>query len=132
MSLQFAFGRASGGEPMPLIPIVLANRQGQSTPVLQAIVDTGADGTLAPLSILKAAGFQAGRVRRNFLTAQTGTMPEMVIGYSLTLSIGALQFPRTEVFGSRQIGEVILGRDVLNQLVFTYDGPRRVLDLLTP
>jgi len=132
MSLQFSFGPASGGEPMPVIPITLRDGAGHTTAILSAILDTGSDGTFAPLSLLKAAGFQAGRQRGHLFTTRTEVLPEVVIGYALTLTIGPLELAGTTVFGSREIAEVILGRDILNQLVFTYDGPRRVLDLLAP
>ena len=132
MSLQFPFGLASGGERMPVIPIVLRDSAGRTTAALSAIVDTGADGTFAPLSLLSAAGFQAGRQRGNLFTARSTVLPEVVIGYSLTLTIGPLELVGTTVFGSREVADVIVGRNVLNQLVFTYDGPRRVLDLITP
>ena len=132
MSVPFPFGRPSGGEPTPVLPTILRNDRGQSTAPLTALVDTGADGTLAPLSLLKAAGFRAGRQRRSLQASRADIAPEIVIGYSLTLQIGSLELRRVEVFGSRHLTGVILGRDVLNQLVFTYDGPRRVLELLAP
>ncbi|MBI3760253.1 MAG: retroviral-like aspartic protease family protein [Chloroflexi bacterium] len=132
MSQLFPFGRASGGEPTPVLPVVLSNRKGKSTPVLTAIVDTGADGTLAPLDILTAAGFRAGRQQGRLRTGRTDVAPEVVRGYTLTLHVGSLELHYVDVFSSRLIQDVVLGRDVLNQLVFTYDGPRRLLDILEP
>jgi hypothetical protein len=93
MSLQFPFGPTSGGEPLPVVSIILADANGQTTPPLLAVVDTG-------------------------------------IGYALALRMGSLELPEVEIYSSRKMSEVILGRNVLNQFVFTYNGPRRILDIL--
>ncbi len=113
-----------------MLPVILTNSAGLATPTLAAIVDTGADGTVAPFSLLRAAGFRAGRQRRNLLSGIPGAANEIVLGFLLNLRIGPIQLSQTDVFGSRQITDVILGRNVLNQLVFTDDGPRRVIDLI--
>ncbi len=132
MACLFAFQSASGGEPLPTIPVVLINDAGQTTPTLTAVIDTGADGTLAPIEILERAQFRPGRQRGQLRTAEAGAPFEIVIGYPVTLRINDLELPDVYVYGSRTISEVILGRNALNQLVFTYDGPRRMLDLLSP
>ncbi len=131
MARQFAFQSASGGEPLPTIPIVLVNDTGQTTPALVALVDTGADGTLVPIEILERARFRPDRQRGQLRTAEADAPFEIVIGYPVRLQINGLELPDIHVYGSRAVGDVILGRNVLNQLVFTYDGPRRMLDILT-
>jgi hypothetical protein len=78
------------------------------------------------------AGFKSSRIRREFVPGGVGRSVETVVGYQVTVRLGELTLPSVDVFGSVHIGDVILGRDVLNQLVFTYDGPRRLLDFLTP
>jgi hypothetical protein len=130
MSFQFLFGPASGGEPLPVISIILTDAGGQTTPPLLAVVDTGADGTLVPREVLRQAGFKPSRQRRKLLSPGYALESETVIGYALALRIGSLELPEIEVYSSRKMSEVILGRNVLNQFVFTYDGPRRILDIV--
>lgn len=130
MALRFGFSKASGGEPLPTLPVTFIDDGGRTTPTVLAVLDTGADGTFAPLSILKNAGFRPGRKRRNMLAVNETSVLETVSGYVLTLQIGALALPEIDVFGSREVTDVIIGRDVLNQLVFTYNGPQRILEIL--
>jgi len=132
MPLQFPFGPASGGEPLPVVSIILADEDGQTTTPLLAVVDTGADGTLAPREILQQAGFKPSRQRRKLLSPGYALEAETVVGYALALRIGSLELPEVEVYSSRRMSEVILGRNVLNQFVFTYDGPRRILEIVAP
>jgi len=128
---QFRFSGYSGGEPLPVVQPTLADDEARITPLLTAILDTGADGTLAPFHLLQAAGFKPGRVRRDLTPSGVDRPVEIVVGFEVTVKIGSLELPDMVVYGSREVKEAVLGRDVLNQLVFTYDGPRRVLDLLS-
>ncbi|MCB0125355.1 MAG: retropepsin-like aspartic protease [Caldilineaceae bacterium] len=127
----FRFGPASGGEPSPIVSIDLTDEISHSTlSNLTALVDTGADGTLIPLNILQEAGFRPSRQRRRFYTAREDQSPEIVIGYSVLLRIGHFELHDVDIYASRSISEIILGRDVLNRLTFTYDGPQSILEIL--
>jgi hypothetical protein len=132
MPQQFQFGGSSGGEPMPVVRVTLANKAGRVTPSLTAIVDTGADGTLVPLPVLDAAGFRPGRARRHFVPGGVGHSVETVSGYKVTIRFGELSLRGVDIYGSSLITDMILGRNVLNQLVFTYDGPHRRLEIHGP
>lgn len=127
----FRFGPISGGEPCAVVTIDLVDEISQSAlSNLTALVDTGADGTLVPLNILQDAGFRPSRQRRRFYTAQMDQPPEIVIGYLVLLRIGHLELHDVDIYASRTIREMILGRDVLNRLLFTYDGPQSLLEIL--
>ncbi len=127
----FHFGSLSGGEPTPVITITLLDETtGLAIANLTALVDTGADGTLVPLKILQDAGFNPNRQRKRFYTAQPGQPFEMVSGYSVLLQIGGFELSDVDVYASRTITDIILGRDVLNRLIFTYDGPQKVLEII--
>ncbi len=43
--------------------------------------------------------------------------------YIVTLSIGTLTFPDIEVIANQQTDEIVIGRDILNQLIVTLNGP---------
>jgi predicted aspartyl protease len=131
MTILFRFTSTSGGELLPTISLSLVDDLTQlATPILSAIVDTGADGTILPLKILQDAGFRPNRQRRQFFTARTEQPAETVVGYSVTMRIGNLELSEVDIYGSRTINEVILGRNVLNRMVFTYDGLQQLLEVL--
>ncbi|MFN8494434.1 MAG: retropepsin-like aspartic protease [Caldilineaceae bacterium] len=132
MVIRFHFGPVSGGEPLPIVTLTLIDEITQATtPPLTALIDTGADGTLIPYQILQNAGFRPNRQRRKLFSVQTGQPPETVLGYLVTVRIGDIQLDEVDVYGSRTVNDVILGRNVLNRMVFTYDGPALLFELLT-
>jgi hypothetical protein len=49
--------------------------------------------------------------------------------YSLDIGVGNLRMPSVEVVADERGTEVILGRNVLNRLIVTLDGPKRVLEI---
>lgn len=129
MAQTFTFAKMGAAEPLPIVPITLQDETGQKTELLNAIVDTGADGTVVPLQVLRQAGFRPNRQRKLIRTASATQPPEVALGYSLTLILGSLTLAEVDVYGSREFSEVILGRNVLNRLQFTYDGPNLTLTL---
>lgn len=131
MTIYFHFGRASGGEPLPIVTLNLVDDITQAaTTMLTALVDTGADGTLVPRKILQEAGFRPNRQRRQLFSVQVGQPPETVLGYSVTVRIGNIELSEVDVYGSQTVDDVILGRNVLNRMVFTYNGPQQLFELL--
>jgi hypothetical protein len=132
MTMRFRFGAASGGERFPIIAVDLVDELTQLTiPNLTAWVDTGADGTLVPYQTLHDAGFRPNRQRRNFHTIRPEQAPEVVVGYSVLVRIGTFALSDVDVFASRTINKLILGRNVLNRMVLTYNGPQKLLEILT-
>ena len=131
MTIYFHFGRASGGEPLPIVTLNLVDDITQAaTTMLTALVDTGADGTLVPRKILQEAGFRPNRQRRQLFSVQVGQPPETVLGYSVTVRIGNIELSEVDVYGSQTVDDAILGRNVLNRMVFTYNGPQQLFELL--
>jgi len=132
MTMDFRFGAASGGERIPIITVDLVDEISQLTiSGLTALVDTGSDGTLVPYETLQAAGFRPTRQRRRFYTARREQPPETVVGYSVLLRIGTFILDDVDVFASRTVETMLLGRNVLNRMVLTYDGPQKLLEILS-
>lgn len=129
MAQTFRFASAGAAEPLPVVPITLEDEMGQTTALLNAVVDTGADGTVVPLQILRQAGFRPNRQRKFIRTANAAQTPEVALGYALKLMLGSLMLTEVDVYGSREFNEVILGRNVLNRLRFTYDGPNLIVTI---
>jgi hypothetical protein len=131
MTTRFRFGPPSGGEPVPIVSLSLVDDITQlATATLSALVDTGADGTVVPLRILQEAGFRPNRQRRRLFSVQSNQPPETVLGYAVSLRVGDLVLSDVDVYGSRTVDDVILGRNVLNRLRFIYDGPQQLLEVL--
>ncbi|MFQ5595836.1 MAG: retroviral-like aspartic protease family protein [Anaerolineae bacterium] len=94
---------------------------------LTAIIDTGADGTIVPIEFLQQIGarraFEAG------LRSQWGE-PRTVFLYLVDLQIAELRLPAIYVVGDELGDEVVLGRNVLNELRLLLDGPAALTRLL--
>jgi predicted aspartyl protease len=113
---SFAYNRKYD-PPAPIIEIRLRSLYGISN-LLQAFVDSGADGTVVPLTILQS--INAVYADKAYLTGSTGA-PQRVGLYEVQVQIGA-----DIVYGINAAAygeEIIVGRDVLNQLTVLLDGP---------
>jgi predicted aspartyl protease len=106
--------------PIPAIDIVLSLPEGDRVGPLSAVIDTGADATIIPLAVLAQLSvrpFQSG-----FLRSAWGERRPIDL-YLLDLQIAGLTVPGVEVVGDNLGRELILGRNVLNQLILLLDGP---------
>jgi hypothetical protein len=111
--------------PAPVVDVRLG-RPGESLAVgpLRAIVDTGADGSIAPSHYLESLRLPA--VGEVYLRGQWDAGREAAV-YRVDLGIGSLRLPSVEFVADELGDEVILGRNVLNKLVLSLDGPRQSL-----
>jgi len=94
---------------------------------LQALVDTGADVSIVPLRYIEPLSVPVDN--RKYLRSQWGDRRQVDV-YLLDVGIGDIRLPLVEIVADERGSEVILGRDVLNKLVVTLDGPQRVLEIL--
>jgi predicted aspartyl protease len=113
--------------PAPAIEIQLgAPGKSGKTRLLRAFVDTGADVSLVPLRYLEPLQLQMDN--RKLLRSQWGET-RSVDTYLVDVILGDGRLPLIEVVGDERSDEVILGRNVLNRLVITLNGPKQVLDV---
>lgn len=100
--------------PMPVLEVGIS-RPGVSAPsaTIEAVVDTGADGTLIPRDILEQVG--AAFVDRAYLRGITGQRQPVNL-YLVTLHLGPSRIPGVRAVALSPGDTAILGRDVLNQL----------------
>jgi predicted aspartyl protease len=110
--------------PAPTLDIVLSTMATDlAVGPVEALVDTGADTTVVPIDYLDhirapitmemwARGKWGGRRRVNL--------------FLVDIHIGNSILPHVQVVGDEAGNEVILGRDVLNQLELLLDGPAAV------
>jgi hypothetical protein len=99
---------------------------GKRTQLLHAPLDTGSDSTVAPLTLLRGLG--AHPTRREQVRSLWGGY-RMVRLYKVALIVADIHIPDLEVVGSDD-NDLLLGRDVLNQLRLLLDGPAETVELL--
>lgn len=107
--------------PMPLVRVRVSPPDGVNTATIPMIVDTGADRTLMPASVVRDLGLP--RVNAVKVKGIGEAEIETTIHGAVVAFAGFRSLVRVIAF----LDEAILGRDVLNQLVTTLDGPKRTL-----
>lgn len=113
--------------PAPIITIGIrgpdpASREVRAT----ALIDTGADVSMLPLQALRAVG--AKHVETRFIRGITGAR-QAVETYLAVIQVGSHVVVVTEAVALVQGRDAILGRDVLNQLTITLDGPAQTVEI---
>ncbi len=106
--------------PFPEINIQLTSPTGERSAVLPALLDTGADGTFVPMMMLRAINapvFEEVRVRSHW--------GEWRIAYRYLVNVSMEEQTLRGIFvvGDETGNEIVIGRNVLNKLKMTYDGP---------
>ncbi|MCP4168531.1 MAG: hypothetical protein GY759_21925 [Chloroflexi bacterium] len=101
---------------------------GQTQKMRSGLIDTGADITLVPQTLLdeiEAPELDEVRLRSHWGESITVTT------YLEDLQISAEILPGVEVVGDAIGEKVLLGHNVLNSLVLLIDGPNEITDVLT-
>ena len=113
--------------PVPSMEIWVATpERAFSIGPLHAIIDTGADATLVPLHFVEQLGidaFDLKRLRSHWGEART------VETFLADIGVDGLRVPLVELVADARSAEVLLGRDVLNALRMTLDGPKQTVDI---
>ena len=84
------------------------------------LVDSGADSTILPIQLLQE--INAPMTRMATIRGIHGIRKSTRL-YEVSIRIGDYTINCVEVASSREPDQVVLGRDVLNYLVVTLDGP---------
>ena len=114
--------------PIPIVPVRFRRlAESIATESYTAIIDTGADMTIAPAKIL--IDLEAQDVQETNLISQWGDAHPVVL-YLVDLDINGQIFPGVFVAGDETASEVILGRNLLNLLPLFLDGPQRTTYLI--
>lgn len=114
--------------PIPTLPITFG-REGERAWLgpFEAILDTGADATIVPLSIahrIKAVPLNPGQLESPWGDVHPVTL------YIVGVEIAGQLLPGVVVAGDESADEIILGRDVLNKLPLFLDGPKERTEVL--
>ena len=113
--------------PAPVADItIIAAAEDLRVGPLVAFVDSGADGTLIPVTHLDA--IHAPATVERYIRSQWGESRRVLL-YLVDIQIGNVTLPGIEVVGDDVSDEIVLGRDVLNRLRVVLDGPQQVVDI---
>lgn len=109
--------------PAPVVEVVIvaAKRMG-----VEALVDSGADVTLIPISLLEQIGARYSHTHR--LRGVIGAYEPVDI-FFVSVEIASQTIRGIRAVAAQTDNETILGRDVLNQLVVTLHGPAEVVEI---
>ena len=112
--------------PAPVIEISVSAPLSKDAISLRALIDSGADITVVPERIVSQL-----KLRRvdSALTTGFGKGVMEAAVYAATLSVEGILKPKIYRFLSWSENYVLLGRDLLNQLVTVLNGPNEELKL---
>jgi predicted aspartyl protease len=115
MAIAFAYD-PTYQPPAPVVEVLI---RAASEATGQALLDSGADGTMTPITMLR-------QIRARF--ARTHKM-RGVLGHALVVElyfvevqIDSHRIPGIKAIAAESTAEIIIGRDVLRHLVVTLDG----------
>lgn len=121
MSISFSYDQ----DYRPPAPFVEATICAENQEAVYALLDSGADATMIPESVLY--NINALHLRSQTLRGVTGH-PVIVEMYLIEVRIGAYSMPGIQAIASRNT-DVIIGRDVLQHLIVTLDGIGSVCEI---
>lgn len=113
--------------PAPVVTVALFNGDESAREIsVEALLDSGADGTIVPLQYLRqlAAPYLESRRMRTV----SGEISWVDL-YAVSLRISSHVLHGISAVGSARGTEILIGRDILNQLVVTLDGPAEVTEI---
>jgi predicted aspartyl protease len=105
--------------PAPYLNILVSSIANQSAEEISALLDSGADATMLPISILN----QVNAPYLEKMAMRWGTSPPEVVDiYIATIRIGPHVLHGINVIAVPPESDAILGRDVMNQLNIQLNG----------
>lgn len=125
MSIRHKYD-ASYSPPAPLLPIRVSSPGGETSILLPALVDSGADLCVVPETVATGLGLPL-------------IGPVIVQGAGQARRRASLHAAEIEIDGAKEVAEVLalgeetlLGRNFLNVFVVVLDGPRGVVEISPP
>ncbi len=128
MSMQYPYDQQYE-PPFPVAPVVLHNSEEElRTETIEALLDTGSDGTLVPIVHLRqilAPPMIDTHIRSHWGEWRSAQM------FVVDIELAGLRLPGVFVVGDELGAEIVLGRNVLNKLRVLLDGPSALTDFRT-
>jgi len=115
--------------PFPSLPVILRRVEGNvTTEIIPALVDTGADFTLAPLAYLRK--LQIPKSYQTNVRSHWGEFTSVNV-HIADLEVAGELLPAIDIVADKRGKDIILGRDVLNKLILLLDGVHQQTDVFT-
>lgn len=114
----------------PAFPVVEAQIDGYNVhgrQTINALLDSGADGTMIPSDVLQAVGAKYEDTVQMYGTA--GGV-QKVDRYTIAIQIGAHWVQAVHAVAVAPGNEAVLGRDVLNELAVLLNGPAHMTEII--
>ncbi len=118
MQLSFEYDRHYW-PPFPILEFTVIGAAQNKELAVRGLIDSGSDATQIPLAVLQSIG--ARKIDDRWVRDAHG-LRYPVATYAVQLRLGSLMLYGIEVIGRKGTDEVLVGRDVLNQLVVTLNG----------
>lgn len=113
--------------PFPMLQLRLGNeKRGSQTETVNGLIDTGADSSLVPLSILRQ--IRAPAVMDKRLRSHWGEW-RVVQMFVVDVELGNRKLTSMLVVGDELGEEIVIGRDLLNRLRLHLNGPANLTEL---
>lgn len=116
--------------PAPVLPVIVCYPDGAPQHIASnALVDTGADGTMAPIALLEQLGIPVSHMVN--VRSHLGEYIFRAAVHIVDLIIwDQIRLPGVEVVCDDWGDQIILGRNVLNKLRLNLDGPNQSTDAI--
>jgi len=112
---------ANYNPPFPALEIAITEPiSGETIGPFHALLDTGSDITVIPAQFLSNLDLEE---FRQVVIQGYGAEPMRAFTYLLSVNIGEREVEFVEVILNEGGGELLLGRNVLNDLIITLNGP---------
>jgi predicted aspartyl protease len=113
--------------PAPVLEVGLAapSEPAQVGPLV-ALIDTGADGTFVPTSLLEVLGVPV--IYSTNVRSHLGEQLRRVSVHKIDLILGTIRLPNVDAVSDDWGDEIILGRNAFNKLRLVLDGPNQVIE----
>lgn len=126
MQVSFDYDTHYPGPAFPIAVFTLISRETAQEQQVTGYIDSGADGTLIPTRILRQIGARV--VDEGWARTVSGQR-YVVRLYAVNIKIGSHTIYGLDVVANEQTKEVIIGRDVLNQLIVTLNGLAEITEI---
>lgn len=125
MRTSFEYDR-SYSPAFPGFALTIAGTETSRQQDVWGLIDSGSDATQIPMQILRTVG--ARKLDQRWAKDLSGIRYPVTI-YAVQLVIDSLVLYGIEAIGREGTNEVIIGRDVLNQLIVTLNGLAYVTEI---
>lgn len=116
--------------PAPVINITITIPDSSRCKKIPGLIDTGADGTLIPMSIIDDLNLQPVSECDTF--DYDGRYTGKKITYAANISLEKINSDLIEVLPLEDNEEAIIGRDILNKLTILLKGKKGVCEINCP